>query len=190
MSTSKRAQALPRGRFAAATPADRKKPVTAGSIARYASSLTVLLALVVALTTACSHAAASNGATSMRLADCGGNPQTRPQVVVVTCSSTDITAHNLKWQSWGSKIATATGYAVVNVCAFSDCHTGAYGSFPIVVVASGTTACPGGAHGYSRIQYLFVGASPFANLPAHMKVPPTFFGKPGVGPPIISRPCH
>src|SRR5581483_1999884 len=78
VSTSKRAQALPRGRFAAGSRRIGRKPVTARLTARYASSLTVLLALVVALTTACSHAAASSGgAASMRLADCGGNPQTR-----------------------------------------------------------------------------------------------------------------
>jgi hypothetical protein len=162
-------------------------PVTA----RRTPALIVLVAALAALITACSHAAASPGpAATRRLGDCGGNPQTKPSVVVITCSNQAITARNLTWASWGGTVATATGSAVVNVCAFQDCHTGAYGSYPIVVVASGNTACRGGVRGYSKIQYLFVGTSPFANIPANMHVPATFFGKPGVGPPTIPRACH
>jgi hypothetical protein len=154
--------------------------------------LTVLVALVAALITACSHAAASSGgASSIRLADCGGTPQTRPQVVVVTCSSTDITAHNLKWANWGGKIATATGYAVVNMCAYSNCHTGAYASFPIVLAAFGAAACPRGGHGYASIEYMFAGRrSPFQELPPTMKVPADWWGPAGVGSTVQPRPCH
>lgn len=162
-------------------------PVTA----RRASALTIAIALLATMVAACSHAAASPGpASNRRLADCGGNPQTKPQVVVITCSNQAITVHDVNWSAWGGKVATGTGSAIVNVCAFQDCHTGAYGSYPVVVVASGAVACRGGVSGYGRIQYMFVGTSPFANLPPHMKVPAAFFGKPGVGPPIIARPCH
>lgn len=147
--------------------------------------------LVVALATACSHAAASSGgAASMRLADCGGSPQTKPDVVVVTCSSTDITAHNLKWQNWGGSVATATGYAVVNVCAYNDCHTGAYASYPVVLAAFGKTACPQGRHGYASIEYMFAGKSPFQDLPPTMKVPRDWWGPAGVGSTVQPRPCH
>jgi hypothetical protein len=163
--------------------------VRARLTASRASALIPLLALAAALLTACSHAAASDGAT-MRLADCGGSPQTRPADVVVTCSSTDITAHHLRWAGWGSKIATATGAAVVNVCAYSDCHTGAYASYPIVVVASGTSTCSGGQHAYGKIQYMFVGRSPFQNLPPTMKVPAAWWGPAGVGSTLMPRPCR
>ncbi len=152
--------------------------------------LTAALVVLAALVTACSHPPAAHGAASMRLADCGGTPQTRPHVVVVTCTSTDITAHDLTWAGWGGKVATATGYAVVNVCAYNDCHTGSYASVPIVLAASGTATCPGGQHGYARIQYMFVGRSPFQGLPANMKVPAAWWGPAGVGSTVQPRPCH
>lgn len=161
----------------------------AAAAGKRASLLTVLLALLAMLLTACSHASASTSG-AMRLGDCGGNPQAAPRLVVVVCSDSAITARDVKWSGWGSKIATGTGSAVVNVCAFSDCHTGSYRPYPIVLVASGSQRCSRGVRGYARIQYLFVGRSPFQGLPAFMKVPSTFWGPYGVGSPTVPRPCH
>jgi hypothetical protein len=53
-------------------------------------------------------------------------------------------------------VATGSGVALVDLCAFSDCHNSDYSTAP-----SGTRA-------YSRLQYVFVGVSPFQGLPAHM----------------------
>lgn len=174
----------------------RRVTVAPGRAAR----LGVLLALLAALAGACSNAAPSPGAPgaapspgapgAARLPDCGGVPQDRPSVVVLTCSEGAITARSLTWSGWGSKIATATGSAVVNMCAYQDCHTGSYRSYPMVLVASGTEDCPGGLRGYARLQYLFVGTSPFQGLPAAMKVPPQWWGPAGVGKPLVSRPCR
>ena len=68
-------------------------------------------------------------------------------------------------------MATAVGTAVVDLCTYEDCHTGSYRSVPIVVIASELVRC-GGRRAYSRLQYVFVGGSPFPVMPANLKFPP------------------
>ena len=92
---------------------------------------------------------------------CGGSPQVRPGTLTILCSGNGIAALRLRWSGWGSPVATVTGTAVVNLCEYSDCHNGAYGSFPIVIMLSRLSSCPHGGQAYSRLQYLFVGAQPF-----------------------------
>lgn len=121
-----------------------------------------LLLLAALLVIGCSQQGPpSTGAATARLADCGGSPQVRPSVVVVLCADSGITAHGLRWAGWGAPVATATGTAVVNVCEYSDCHTGSYRSYPIVLVLSRLLTCPGRTKAYGRLQYLFAGPQPF-----------------------------
>jgi len=80
-------------------------------------------------------------------------------------------------------VATAIGTAVVDLCAFSDCHTGSYQAVPIVVVASKIGRCGHGTQGYLRLQYMFVGRSPFAGLPANVKFSNFMTGAARPGPP-------
>jgi len=53
---------------------------------------------------------------------------------------------------------------------------------PIVLVASRIRACPHGEHSYTRLQYLFVGRSPFQGTPANLKASNFLFGtkRPGL----------
>jgi hypothetical protein len=136
---------------------------------RTSAALMATLLVPLVLLSACSHpAGAGTGATRVTMTDCGGSPQVEPTVVSVICQTNDITARRLTWSSWGKPVATAIGTGVVDLCAFEDCHTGTYQSVPIVVVASKISRCGKGTHGYSRLQYVFVGRSPFAGLPANM----------------------
>jgi hypothetical protein len=125
------------------------------------------LALALLLLAACSHSGSPRPApAAVTLAYCGGRPQARPTVVSIICRSDDITAGRLSWSGWGRPTATAVGTAVVDLCAFEDCHSGQYSPFPIVVIASRITRCPGHRPAYSRLQYVFVGTSPFQDVPA------------------------
>jgi len=117
------------------------------------------------LLSACSHPA-SPAPTRVTMAYCGSGPQVRPDVLEIVCGTSDITADNLTWSSWGRQIATGVATAVVDTCAYEDCHTGSFTSVPIVVVASQLGWC-GGTMAYSRLQYVFVGGSPFSGLPAN-----------------------
>jgi hypothetical protein len=115
---------------------------------------------------ACSHPApVKSSPPSVTMAFCGGNAQARPTVVEVICATNDITARQLTWTGWGHSVATASGTAVVDLCAAEDCHTGEYASAPIVLVASGLTRCDHQQQAYSRLQYVFVGTSPFQGVP-------------------------
>ncbi len=121
-----------------------------------------------ALLAACSHPAQSRvPPPSVTLAFCGGNAQARPAVVEVICSTNDITARDLAWTGWGRPVATASGTAVVDLCAAEDCHTGEYTSAPMVLIASGLARCGNERRGYLRLQYVFVGTSPFQGLTAN-----------------------
>jgi hypothetical protein len=133
------------------------------------------------LAAGCSHSAGpAAGEVSARLADCGGSPQVRPTVVVVLCADSGITAHSLRWSGWGEAVATASGTAVVNTCEYNDCHTGSYRAYPIVLVLSRLSPCPGGQRGYRRLQYMFVGPPPFREgVPAPDKAAPRAFEQGG-----------
>jgi hypothetical protein len=117
------------------------------------------LAILTALTAGCSSAPA-HPASAIMLPDCAGTLQAHPDVMVLACASTGITARSLRWSRWGSPVATATGTAVVDTCLYQDCAYGLYRSYPIVVVVSHATAC-NHTRAYTEIQYLFVGTSPF-----------------------------
>jgi hypothetical protein len=147
-----------------------------------AAALTATLAL-----TACSPPAtparASAAKPPVTLTDCNGLHHSRPGIVNVTCETDAITARSLTWSSWGTPISTAIGTAVVDPCAYEDCHTATYNAYPIVVIASKIVKCATGGQEYSRLQYTFVGPDPFAGLPTKgLGIRRSMFGSHRPGP--------
>src|ERR1700742_5286208 len=133
-----------------------------------AGAVTAALTMLVLLLSPCPHPAPSRTSPpAVTMAFCGGSAQARPTVVEVICATNDITARNLTWSGWGHPVATASGTGVVDLCAAEDCHTGEYASTSIVLVASGLTRCNGEPPGYQRLQYVFVGTSPFQGVPTN-----------------------
>lgn len=116
---------------------------------------------------ACSHAAAPVP-PPVTLSFCGSDPQMMPTVVEVICNNNDITARNLVWTSWGKLAATAKGTAEIDLCAYADCHTGAYGSVPIRLIASKIADCAKNTRAYSVLRYVFVNGSPWPGVPADL----------------------
>ena len=133
-----------------------------------AGAVTAALTMLVLLLSACTHPAPSRTSPpAVTMAFCGGSAQARPTVVEVICATNDITARNLTWSGWGHSVATASGTGVADLCAAEDCHTGEYASAPIVLIASGLARCDGQSRGYQRLQYVFVGTSPFQGVSAN-----------------------
>lgn len=124
------------------------------------------LALLLA---ACAQGGPTAIPAPVRLSDCGAPGQRQPSIIQVVCRSDDITARSLHWSAWGKPVATGIGVAVVNLCAVEDCHTQLYNPLPLVVIASKLVPCPHGTRAYSRLQYVFVGRSPFQGVSAHLK---------------------
>jgi hypothetical protein len=156
--------------------------------------LTVATLLPAALVLGACSGQASHGSGPdpvVKLSYCGGSLQVRPSVIGVICTVTEITARDLNWSSWGKPIASAIGTAVIDLCAYSDCHTGHYKTVPIVVVASKIKTCANHMHAYSTLQYVFVGPSPYRGVPAHMKFPKFWFGsaRPSPGNQTVGLTC-
>jgi hypothetical protein len=160
------------------------------TISAAAAALTAALAL-----TACGPPATSaSAAKPVMMTDCNGLHHSRPGIVNVTCESDAITARRLTWSDWGTSIATAIGSAVVDPCAYEDCHTATYNAYPIVVVASKIVKCANGRQEYSKLQYVFVGHDPFAGLPSAkaLAIANSMFGSHRPGPPhnnTVALPC-
>lgn len=115
----------------------------------------------------CSHSAAPVP-LAVTLSFCGSDPQPMPTVVEVICNTDDITARNLVWTAWGKPTATGKGMAVVDLCAYEDCHTGAYSTVPIKLIASKVAACAKNKRAYTTLRYVFVDGSPWPDMPADM----------------------
>jgi hypothetical protein len=136
------------------------------------------------LLTACSHSTAAKAVPpAVTISYCGGTAQPRPSVVNVICTTNDIMARNLTWSSWGKPFAVASGKGVVDLCSFEDCHTGLYSTFPIVIIASKIVSCAKNTRAYSRLQYVFVGRSPFQDVPANISFKGFVSGAARPGPP-------
>lgn len=161
--------------------------------AKGALATAVRLILLAALLAGCSHSpGAAAGRAVARLANCGSKPEPRPAVIVIVCANNSITARDLKWSNWGKPVTAAIGTAVVDLCAYTDCHTGSYRSAPIVVIATRLVRCSARVSGYSRVQYVFAGTSPFQGTPAGTKYFSHFLtgpSRPGPSSQALVQPC-
>jgi hypothetical protein len=117
------------------------------------------------------------------LSSCGSSPQVRPDVVLVICFTNDITATDLQWTAWGKPTATARGMALVDLCAYEDCHTGAYGTVPVTLVASKLARCAPGTRAYTTLRYVFADGSPWPDIPANLNTSGYLAGPKRVLPP-------
>lgn len=135
-------------------------------MARIMPPAVVAALLPVLFLTACGHAAAPV-APPVTLSFCGGDPESMPTVVEVVCNTGDLTARNLVWQGWGTSAATAHGTAVVDLCAYEDCHTGSFGDVRITLIASKITDCAKNTRAYSALHYVFPDGSPWQGVPAN-----------------------
>jgi len=177
--------------------ATRRASAAAATATATAKAVAAAIAATSLLTlTACSPSSASAGrpeAKPVLMTDCNGLHHSSPGIVDVVCESDAIIARSLNWSGWGKPFATASGTAVVDLCAFTDCHTGSYNAFPIVLVASKLVTCAKGKQMYSRLQYVFVGHNPFASLPSKgLGLRNSLFGSHRPGPPhndTVSLPC-
>ena len=130
----------------------------------YRAAIAALLSVL--FLAGCSHSAAPVP-PAVTMSFCGTNPQPAPTVVEVICNTDDITARNLVWTAWGKPTATAKGTAVIDTCAYEDCHTGAFGTVPIRLIASRIAACAGSKRAYTTLRYVFVAGSPWPGVPAN-----------------------
>lgn len=112
----------------------------------------------------CGHAAAPVP-PAVTLSYCGSNSQSAPAIVEVVCNTDDITARNLAWTGWGKSTATAKGVAVVDLCAYVDCHTGSFGAVPIKLVATRIAACGKSKRAYTTLRYVFTDGTPWPGAP-------------------------
>jgi hypothetical protein len=162
-----------------------------------AAALTAILALTACSPAETSAPSAQASSKTVTMRNCSDTSrQTRPDLIQVICASDAITARSLAWSDWGRPVATATGYATVNWCAFEGCAQGEYDSYRVVMIASKLTSCPNGVKGgqqYSRMQYVFVGDdNPFEGIPKHFKLTNELFGSHMPGPAnnqTVDLPC-
>jgi hypothetical protein len=99
---------------------------------------------------------------------CGSDSQPSPAIVEVVCNTDDITARNLAWTAWGKPTATGRGVAVVDLCAYEDCHTGSFSAVPITLIATRISACGTNKRAYTTLRYVFTDGSPWPGVPADM----------------------
>jgi hypothetical protein len=148
-----------------------------------AAVVTALLTLLACLLVAACSRAAAPGPPPVTMSYCGVSAQVRPDVVLVVCDTNDITARGLTWTAWGTPTATATGTATIDVCAYSDCHTGAYSNVPIRLIASRIVGCAGTKRAYSTLRYVFPDGNPWPGVPADLNTSNYIVGPERVLPP-------
>jgi hypothetical protein len=163
-------------------------------IKTFTMAIGAALVATLALTACGPTAKSAQAAKPVTMRNCSDSGrQAKPDLIFVICASDAITAKTLTWARWGKPVATATGTATVNWCAFEGCAYGEYDNYRIVLVASKLVQCPKGGQQYSRMQYVFVGDdNPFEGLPKNFKLTNELFGSHMPGPAnneTVSLPC-
>lgn len=109
---------------------------------------------------------ASAQGAEVRIGGCTNKPSTRPTSITLTCADAGIVAHDLVWNAWGKRSATASGLATVKTCT-PDCATGGSADYPVVLTADSIKTCRDGSRRYTRLRYGWPQTSPFpADAPA------------------------
>jgi hypothetical protein len=94
----------------------------------------------------------------------------KPTQITVACADGTVRVSKLKWTSWSSTQAKATGVYQINRCN-PDCATGHTRSYPVTITLSRPKACPGRKHkAFGRLSYAF-GAKRPKPIPNHVSLP-------------------
>ncbi|MGW6691604.1 hypothetical protein [Streptomyces sp. NPDC054961] len=67
--------------------------------------------------------------------DCSSQAQMRPAEYILACGDGNNRLVGLRWDTWGSKTATATGIDMVNDCV-PYCAAGRFRAYPVTVTLS------------------------------------------------------
>ncbi|CAM5649733.1 hypothetical protein SAVIM338S_06491 [Streptomyces avidinii] len=73
--------------------------------------------------------------------DCSSQARMRPQEYILACGDGNNRLVDLRWESWGSRTATATGTDMVNDCR-PYCAAGRFRAYPVTVTLSDPQAWP------------------------------------------------
>ncbi|MCB5181564.1 hypothetical protein [Streptomyces antimicrobicus] len=93
--------------------------------------------------------------------DCFGAPQVRPKEYLLACGDGNNQLVSLRWTSWGSRTATATGTDMVNDCR-PYCAAGRFRAYPVQVTLSHPKPWPGHAdtRRFTMIRLVYPEAAP------------------------------
>jgi hypothetical protein len=94
----------------------------------------------------------------------------KPKQITVACGDGAVRVSKLKWTSWSTTQAQASGVYQVDRCN-PDCASGATQSFPVKITLSRPKACPGHKHkAFGRLSYTFGSKRP-KPTPRHTSLP-------------------
>jgi hypothetical protein len=124
----------------------------------------VLIALAIAVVGFYPSAGVAQTST-IALPDCLGHPVVKPTSVTLACADANFRIEHIQWTGWGESFAAGKGTAVVNDCEPS-CAGGHFHNYPMLLIVTGRQTCPSGRSAYEKIEYAFVGNSPFPKATA------------------------
>jgi len=84
--------------------------------------------------------------------------ESEPASLVISCADGNYALVGLRWRTWGSATATATGTARVNDCQ-PDCAGGHFHDYAIMATASALTRC-GATPVYGQLTITYAASSP------------------------------
>ena len=94
--------------------------------------------------------------------------QSEPATIVIACADGNYALMGLRWHTWGTTTATATGTARVNDCT-PDCAGGHFHDYRVTTTASALTKC-GATPIYNQLTIAYEGSRPksFARRDRHV----------------------
>jgi len=150
-----------------------------------AITTTACSATATATTTAVAMAARqpAGGAAAPVVVDCAARGHARPGQYTLSCASAGAYLTGLRWASWGSSAAFASGTSVINDCVPS-CVGGHGHSFPALVALWRAEPRPGhaGQRYFTRLTIIYTGGHSYRaggtqhQLPATVTYPLSSFG--------------
>ncbi|MFD9334640.1 hypothetical protein ACFWBF_09550 [Streptomyces sp. NPDC060028] len=134
-----------------------------GRASRRRVRMTTLLCAVAAMTAAVipASASASRGVDPVVVVDCSSQARMRPEAYLLACGDGNNRLVGLRWDTWGSRTATATGTDMVNDCV-PYCAAGRFRAYPVTVTLSDPRAWPEhpDVQRFTTIRLLYTGTAP------------------------------
>jgi hypothetical protein len=125
-------------------------------VSRYRKQILTVAVLAIALLSL--SVMVASAAPAVKITNCV-TASSRPKLLTLACGDGNTVLSKLRWSSFGSASARATGTLEMNTCS-PNCAGGKVVHYPVAVMAGSIRKCKAGLRVYNKLSLRFTGRAP------------------------------